>query len=92
MQKELHINEIRDYLNRAPKRFHYNGSGMVNNTYSRLVWLSSIAYGTLDEKINRRAGAISKYYPWKNPSFSAARRNQRNNLRKLGTPCLRHLI
>jgi hypothetical protein len=83
-EEKLHPNEIRDYLTRAPKRWAYNGFGMVNNTFVRLKWLTGIACGTLHEKINRRAGIVFEYKPWKYPVGSSIRRNHRNNLRKRG--------
>lgn len=80
----LHANEIRDYVARAPKKWEFRGSQMVNHTHVRLVWLSSIARGTLHERINRRAGITSPWRPYCNPVTSAIRRNGRNNLRKAG--------
>ena len=52
----LETNEIRDYLKRAPKRMYFDGRRMVNTMHVRFKWLSEIAIGTLDERINRRAG------------------------------------
>lgn len=89
---ELHQNEIRDYLNRAPKKWEFRGGEMVNNTYPRLTWLASIASGTLNERINRRAGIVDQYIPWKYPTGSAIRRHKRNELRKKGTRTLLHLL
>ena len=78
----MQTNEIRDYLERAPKRYHYNGQGIVNNTYARLAWLATIARGTLDKKINRRAGIKNEYIPWKNPVYSAIKRHKRRNVKR----------
>lgn len=91
MSKELQTNEIRDYLERAPKRWHFSGSNMVNNTGPRLTWLASLSHGTVHERINRRAGVTDPWIPWKYPVGSAIRRNYRNKLRKLGTRSLAHL-
>jgi hypothetical protein len=33
----LHTNEIRDYISRAPRRFHFDGMRMVNNTAARFT-------------------------------------------------------
>ncbi len=88
----LHPNEIRDYINRAPKRWEFRGHQMVNNTFPRLVWLSTLARGTLNERINRRAGITDSFVPWKFPIGSAIRRHRRNILRKMGTPSLRHRV
>jgi hypothetical protein len=74
---EIETNEIRDYLQRAPKRRSFDGQRMVNNTQARYTWLASIARGVLDEKINRRAGVVFTYQPWKHPVNSAIRRQQR---------------
>ena len=91
-KNDLHPNEIRDYIQRAPKKWEFRGQQMVNNTYPRLVWLSTLARGTIHEKINRRAGIEHPYAPWHYPTGSAIRRNHRNNLRKQGTRSLAHLI
>jgi hypothetical protein len=74
---ELHTNEIRDYLARAPKRWTFDGHGMTNHTHVRLKWLCALARGTLDEKINRRAGIVPVWRPWANPVWSAIRRHRR---------------
>ncbi len=80
----MNKNEIRDYIERAPKRFHFNGTQMVNNTRARFVWLATLLIGTLNERINRRAGFVDAWMPWKNPVHSACRRHHRNELRKKG--------
>lgn len=77
MLKMMHTNEIRDYLQRAPKKWHFNGARMVNNTRARLTWLASIAAGTLDERINRRAGIEDVWKPWHNPTWKAIARHGR---------------
>lgn len=73
----IETNEIRDYLNRAPKRVYFDGRRMVNTMHVRLKWLSQIAMGPLDERINRRAGNPSRWEPWKFPVASAMRRRAR---------------
>ena len=77
MLNDLHTNEIRDYLARAPKKWSFDGRRMINHTYVRLKWLTTIAQGTLDRKINRRAGVLDEYKPWCFPVDSARRRYQR---------------
>lgn len=79
---ELHENEIRDYLARAPKRWHFNGACMVNNTRARYKWLESLCQGTLNERINRRAGLVEQRFPWGNPVHSAVRRHRRKVLKQ----------
>ena len=79
----LHPNEIRDYLARAPRRFHFDGMRMVNNTAARFAWLASIASGTLDQRINRRAGITDDYKPFKFPVYSSQKRHHRRQLIKL---------
>jgi len=74
---QIDQNEIRDYVRRAPKRMFFDGMRMVNTMHVRLKWLSSIAMGTLDERINRRAGMPDKWDPWKNPVGSSIRRHAR---------------
>lgn len=73
----LETNEIRDYLKRAPKRMYFDGRRMVNTMHVRLKWLSEIALGTIDERINRRAGNPSRWEPWRFPVASAIRRHAR---------------
>lgn len=60
----MNQNEIRDYIERAPLRRQVNGSRMLNNTAARYAWLSTIARGTLDDRINRRAGIVEVWNPW----------------------------
>ena len=79
----LHPNEIRDYLARAPHRFHFDGMRMVNNNATRFAWLASIASGTLDQRINRRAGIADDYKPFKYPIYSSQKRHYRRQLIKL---------
>lgn len=90
--KELHPNEIRDYLARAPKTWYFKDHHMVNTSFVRLKWLTGIAAGTLHEKINRRAGIVDAYQPWKYPISSSIRRNHRNNLRKRAVTSMLHRI
>ena len=73
-------NEIRDYLARAPRRWSFDGLQMVNHTHSRLTWLASIARGTLNSRINRRAGIVERERPFCYPEGSSARRKQRRLL------------
>lgn len=80
----MHQNEIRDYLQRAPKKWFYDGLSMVNTTHVRLKWLSEIARGTLNERINRRAGIVEAWKPFTYPVGSACRRHHRNEMRKRG--------
>lgn len=79
----LHQNEIRDYLARAPRRFHFDGMRMVNNTSARFSWLASIASGTLDQRINRRAGIADVFQPFKYPVHSSQKRHHRRQMIKL---------
>lgn len=79
----IHPNEIRDYIARAPKRWAFDGRRMVNNTHVRLVWLADIARGTLDDRINRRAGIVELWRPWHNPVFKSVARHQRKLRRQL---------
>jgi hypothetical protein len=88
----MHQNEIRDYLERAPKKWNFDGRRMVNNTHVRFVWLADLARGPLDERINRRAGLIAEPLPWKHPVHSSCRRHHRNELRKQGRRSQMHLI
>jgi hypothetical protein len=82
---DLHPNEIRDYLRRAPKRWSFNGSQMVNNTGARFRWLADLACGTLNKRINRRAGVVNPQQLWQLPPWIASKkRNHRNEMRKHG--------
>jgi len=78
----IDTNEIRDYLNRAPRKWEYRDGRMLNNTHARLKWLSEIAIGSIDQRINRRAGISDPWLPWCNPGFKAMCRNQRKLLKK----------
>lgn len=74
-------NEIRDYIARAPRRWRFDGSRMINNTAARYAWLSQIASGTLDDRINRRAGIVDVWKPWgTDPVRKAINRNYRKGL------------
>ena len=84
MTTPLQTNEIRDYLARAPKRWTFNGARMVNHTFARLSWLADLARGTLDARINRRAGIPDDWKPWHNPTDSSIRRHHRRALRLAG--------
>ena len=82
---ELQINEIRDYIQRAPARCVFNGREIVWNTHARLVWLATLGRGSIDDRINRRAGIVDIYEPWKmSPAHKASRRNRVNLFRKRG--------
>jgi hypothetical protein len=76
---DIHPNEIRDYLQRAPKRWSFDGKRMTNHTGARLKWLHELCRGTLDERINRRAGLVDEWRPFCNPVHSAIRRKERRN-------------
>jgi hypothetical protein len=78
----MQTNEIRDYLERGPKRLYFRDGRMVNTTYVRLIWLSTIARGLLDEKINRRAGIIFEWRPFARPVNAAIRRNRVKQLKR----------
>lgn len=80
--RDLHPNEIRDYIARAPKRWSFDGRRMVNNSHVRLKWLADLARGTLDERINRRAGITNMWRPWHNPVFNSVQRHKRKLRRR----------
>lgn len=84
MAAEPLVNEIRDYLGRAPRKWCFDSGRMVNTTHVRLKWLADIARGTLDQKINRRAGLVDVWRTWVNPVNSAIRRHGRNKRRAAG--------
>ncbi len=78
-RSEIHPNEIRDYLERAPMRWSFDGKRMINHTGPRLKWLHELCRGTLHERINRRAGLIDEWRPFSNPVLSSIRRKERRN-------------
>ena len=81
----LDHNEIRDYINRAPKRVRFDGKQIIWNTAARLKWLADIARGSIDDRINRRAGVVDAHGPWKPcPVYKAKQRNRVNAFRKCG--------
>ncbi len=77
----MDINEIRDYLERAPRKWSFDGKRLTNTTRARLLWLADIARGTLHERINRRAGIVSARRPWHNPTWHAIERHRRRLIR-----------
>lgn len=80
---EIDPNEIRDYLNRAPKRREIRKGGFVNNTSARFVWLAALcSHGTLHERINRRAGIVDVFRPYTNPVWKACDRHLRKQLKR----------
>lgn len=89
---ELDPNEIRDFLQRAPKRMRFDGSRMVFATHSRLAWLASIARGSINERINRRAGIQDTWRPFYEPISKACARHRRRQMKIAGTPCLVYCI
>lgn len=74
----MHTNEIRDFIERAPKRFTFDGKRMVNHAHSRYKWFSEISIGSIDSRINRRAGIVDEWIPWVNPTYKSMSRNRRN--------------
>lgn len=52
----LNDNEIRDFLARAPKRFYRSGVYCHNPAVARYRWLAEISEGSIDHRIQRRAG------------------------------------
>ena len=78
----MHINEIRDYLERAPKRFSFNGCCIVNNCDRRIKWLDEIARGDVNAKINRRSDTVPKYCFYRSASYASYARHQRKIAKK----------
>jgi hypothetical protein len=93
MPKELDANEIRDYIQRAPQRKRFDGQRIVWNTATRYKWLADISRGSIDERINRRAGIVFEYVPWKpDPVYKAVQRHRFREWQKSGvTPINRRL-
>jgi hypothetical protein len=77
MSMKFALNEISDYVARAPKRWLFTGFQIVNSDPARLAWLLRLAQGTVDEKINRRAGTDMSIQQWKHPVSSSMRRHTR---------------
>ena len=79
-------NEIRDFLARAPRRWKFNGCAMENYDNVRKTWLDEIRQGTIDERINRRAGyAVHKapfYAPWRGSAEAALYRKKRKEFKR----------
>lgn len=89
---QLEVNEIRDYIQRAPVPRRFDGRQIVYSTHARLVWLASMARGSIHERINRRAGIPDLWRPFVNPVFKAHERNRRRRMKIAGTPVLIHCI
>lgn len=84
MSVVIQANEIRDYINRAPKGWSFRGGRMVNSNYVRFAWLMQLSRGTIDERINRRAGIPDRWRPWSTPVVKACQRHARRQARRLG--------
>ena len=82
----LHPNELRDYIQRAPKRWSFNGFEMVNNAEACNRWLDQLCRGTIDQRINRRAGMGEKWFPYgPTPIMKSIRRHRaREHFKKYG--------
>lgn len=89
---DLDPNEIRDFLNRAPKRMRFDGKKIVFSTHARLNWLADIARGTINERISRRAGIQDVWRPFYEPISKARARHRRRQMKIAGTPSLVHCI
>lgn len=83
---EIHPNEIRDFVNRAPRPFVFEGQRILDMSRVRGTWLSEMASGSIDDRINRRAGFKKGGKPFykTNPIWASVRRNHRNEMRKIG--------
>lgn len=82
----LAINEIHDYRQRAPARCTVDQlTGKVKwHTHARLAWLTDISRGSIDERINRRAGIVpDPFKPFHCATQSAVRRHTRRRLAAL---------
>lgn len=81
----MEMNEIIDFVKRAPAPYVFNGSRIIDMGHVRQKWLSEIFSGDIDVRINRRAGLIKERLFFKtNPIFASVRRHQRNVFRKMG--------
>jgi hypothetical protein len=69
----LYANEINDFVQLAPKRLSFSSSEVIA---VRQRWLASISTGEIHEKINRRAGIVFAFKPWKNPIKCAILRHR----------------
>lgn len=88
-------NEIRDFLQRAPRRnWCFVGDHLINYEGCRSLWFASLLQGTIDERINRRAGlkvfAAVPYAPWRGP-YSAIKRHKRRQLQRCGLRSFCHV-
>ena len=79
----MHPNEIRDFLERAPRKWSFNGSRMASHSHVRYKWLSEMSCGSIDQRINRRAGIPDEWKPWRYPIYKAMARNQRKRLKAM---------
>lgn len=76
------INEIRDFVNRAPREWMFRDGELRNFTPARHAWLNKMASGALDQRINRRAGICTQTPFGKYPTVSAIQRNQRRRIKR----------
>ena len=76
------MNEIRDFIERCPKRIRFDGTSIINYDSIRHDWIRYIDSGSIHERINRRSGYIypipPRYAPWRGvrASINRHRRNQ----------------
>ena len=81
------MNEIRDFINRAPRRWRFDGFSIQNYATICREWMTEIDSGTIHERINRRSGYSypipPQYAPWRGVHASI-RRHRRNQFRIMG--------
>jgi len=73
---DIHVNEIRDFLNRAPKRKLGNGPRFFNPAVVRYRWMAEISSGSIDVRIQRRAGLEDRHADYYKPIRKAIARNR----------------
>ena len=81
------MNEIRDFIERCPKRIRFDGSSIIYYDKIQRLWIEDMDSGSIHERINRRSGYSypipPPYAPWRGVRASVCR-HRRNQFRKEG--------
>ena len=81
------MNEIRDFIERCPKRIRFDGTSIINYDKIRREWIKDIDSGSIHERVNRRSGykvhCPPFYASWRGVRASI-QRHRRNQFRKEG--------
>lgn len=82
----MEILTIQQFIKKAPsKRLSFNGCQIISHDLVRQQMFNQLLTGSIDQRINRRAGLKTQFNPWKSSPVSKSRyRHRKNELRKRG--------